>query len=108
MRIYDGVSLLVFPSLYEGFGLPLLEAMTRGLPVVASDIPSSREVVADGGVFYSPPWSHEALAATIDCLLSDPDLCHHLGRLAKQGAAEFSPERVVRLHIDAYRKALNG
>lgn len=52
--LYSGAVALVFPSLYEGFGFPLVEAMSSGAPVVASDIPSSREVCGDAVEFFEP------------------------------------------------------
>jgi glycosyltransferase involved in cell wall biosynthesis len=52
--LYSGAVALVFPSLYEGFGFPLVEAMSCGTPVVSSDIPSSREVCADSAEFFQP------------------------------------------------------
>jgi glycosyltransferase involved in cell wall biosynthesis len=52
--LYAGAVALVFPSLYEGFGFPLVEAMSCGAPVVASDIPSSREVCDDAAEFFPP------------------------------------------------------
>jgi len=52
--LYSGAAALVFPSLYEGFGFPLAEAMSCGAPVVSSDIPSSREVCGDAAVFFQP------------------------------------------------------
>jgi glycosyltransferase involved in cell wall biosynthesis len=62
----------VFPSLYEGFGGALLEAMALGLPIVASDIPAVREVVDDGAnAILVPPGDAPALASAIDGLLDD-------------------------------------
>lgn len=52
--LYGGATALVFPSLYEGFGFPLVEAMSCGVPVVASDIPSSREVCGDAAEYFQP------------------------------------------------------
>jgi len=52
--LYSGAVALVFPSLYEGFGFPLVEAMSCGAPVVSSDIPSSREVCGDVAEFFQP------------------------------------------------------
>lgn len=52
--LYSGAAALVFPSLYEGFGFPLVEAMSCGAPVVSSDIPSSREVCGDAAEFFEP------------------------------------------------------
>lgn len=59
--LLQNARVFVFPSLYEGFGFPLLEAMAAGLPIVASDIPASREVAAEGALFFP---AHDALGLT--------------------------------------------
>lgn len=71
--LLGGAQALVFPSLYEGFGIPPLEAMTLGCPVIASDIPATREVCADAA-FYFDPADDAALAAHMSELFSRPDV----------------------------------
>jgi len=71
--LYCGAELFVFPSLYEGFGLPLLEAMTCGTPVVCSELSSLPEV-ARGSARMFDPYSVEAIAETMETLLTDEDL----------------------------------
>jgi len=51
IALHDMASLFVFPSLYEGFGIPLIEAMSRKLPIIASDIPSSREIASKAAIY---------------------------------------------------------
>jgi glycosyltransferase involved in cell wall biosynthesis len=63
--LYAGAAALVFPSLYEGFGFPLVEAMSSGAPVVASNIPSSREVCGDAAEFFEPRDSGDCAAAIL-------------------------------------------
>ncbi|WP_421732008.1 glycosyltransferase, partial [Brevundimonas sp.] len=67
-----GAAGLVFPSLYEGFGIPPLEAMVQGCPVIASDIPATREVCADAALYFDPT-DDAALADRMRTLLNGPD-----------------------------------
>src|SRR5207245_11466110 len=68
--LYRGADLFAFPSIHEGFGIPVLEAMAQGTPVVCSDIAALREVAADAARLLSPT-DPEAWAAVLDELLSD-------------------------------------
>jgi len=74
MGLYRSARALVFPSLYEGFGIPPLEAMRFGLPVVAGDIPPVREV-CDDAALYCDPLSVDSIAAAMRTMLGD-DACH--------------------------------
>jgi len=67
--VYKLCSLFVFPSSYEGFGIPILEAMAAGCPMVLSDIPVFREITQDTGVYF-PHDDSEAMAAAIEKVLS--------------------------------------
>lgn len=71
--LYSIASMLVFPSRYEGFGIPLLEAMASGTPVVASDIPVFHEILGDAGLYFDPE-SPPALALTVRELVETPGL----------------------------------
>jgi len=66
--LYSGAAGFVYPSIYEGFGLPPLEAMACGCPVAVSDIPAHREV-CDGTTMYFDPFSAEDISSKIECLL---------------------------------------
>lgn len=68
--LYHGASAFVYPSLYEGFGIPLVEAMTSGCPIVASRIPSTLEIAADCP-YYFVPGNRESLLAAIEAALSE-------------------------------------
>ena len=91
IALYSGASALVFPSLYEGFGLPLLEAMQMGCPVMSSNAASLPEVAGDAALYFDPR-SVESLA---DCLLrvQDEALMHQLRIDGKTRAKEFSYAR---------------
>jgi glycosyltransferase involved in cell wall biosynthesis len=69
--LYSAASLLTFPSFYEGFGLPLLEAMACGVPVISSNASSLPEVVGDSGLLLSPH-DEAAWSAGLNELLADP------------------------------------
>lgn len=92
--LYAGAECLLFPSLHEGFGLPALEAMAAGLPVVCSDRASLPEVVGDAGV-VAGPHDHDALAGAVRRLLEEPAFRATLVERGRRRAAEFRWERTA-------------
>jgi glycosyltransferase involved in cell wall biosynthesis len=103
--LYRMASVFAFPSLYEGFGLPPLEAMACGTPVVTSRISSLPEVVGEGALLVDP-YSEEAIAHGIARVLDDDDLRRGLVERGLARAAQFSWERSVRSIHAGYLKAL--
>ena len=83
-----GATIFVYPSLYEGFGLPVAQAMAAGVPVVTSNVSSLPEVAGDGGLLVDPCSSGE-LAQALERLLESPDLCRELGDSGRQRAELF-------------------
>jgi len=71
--LFGSADMFIFPSFYEGFGMPLLEAMQHGIPVIASDIPACREVAGDAAIFVDP-YNYTALSEAIKKLLLDESL----------------------------------
>ena len=92
--LYSGAEVFVYPSLYEGFGLPPLEAMACGTPVVTSNTSSLPEVVGEAGVTLAPR-DVGALARALVRLLDDRDLRAGLGRAGRERAAQFSWARAA-------------
>jgi len=105
--LYAGADLFVFPSWYEGFGLPLLEAMACGTPVVASDRSSMPEVMGDAGVLLSPE-NPSIWAATLDELLEDADRRRGLAARGASRAAGFTWEKAAQATLEVYRGVCAG
>jgi glycosyltransferase involved in cell wall biosynthesis len=102
----SGARLLAYPSAYEGFGLPPLEAFACGVPVVASDLPVVREVVGTDAGMASlvPPGDVDALASALDVRLAGPDAPDAAGR-RRARAAEFSWQRTAAATRAVYARA---
>ena len=103
--LYRMATVFAFPSLYEGFGLPPLEAMACGTPVVTSRISSLPEVVGDGALLVDP-YSEEEIAVGITRVLDDEDLRRRLIERGLERAASFSWKRSVRQIHTGYWRAL--
>lgn len=102
--LLSAADLLVHPSLYEGFGLPPLEAMACGTPVVAANSTSLPEVVGDAGLL-ADPFRPETFAMAMRRVLTDEGLRAELKRRGPEQARRFSWERTARLTLAAYQEA---
>ena len=96
---------MVFPSLYEGFGLPVLEAMARGVPVACSGRASLPEVAGDAAILFDPE-NVGAIRGALERLLSDADLRAWLGAAGRERAATFTWKRTAELTVASYERAL--
>ena len=105
--LMNGARAFVYPSLYEGFGLPLLEAMACGTPVVASNVSSLPEVVDAAGLLVDPN-DPEALAGAMQRVWGDEDLRAELRARGLARASQFSWERTARLTFGVYRNVMAG
>jgi len=103
--LYNGAELFVFPSLYEGFGFPPLEAMACGTPVIASSISAIPEVTRDAALQVDP-YNVEELAGAIQRVLDNPELAQDLRERGLDRAAEFTWEKTARQTIAVYEKVL--
>lgn len=105
--LYAGAEVFAFPSFWEGFGLPVLEAMACGTPVVAADVASIPEVCGGAAVLVDPH-SPESIADAILTLLRDPSRRAGLVQRGRGRAAELTWERTARATLDVYRRACRG
>ena len=105
--LFSLATLFVFPSLYEGFGLPPLEAMACGTPVLTSNSTSLAEICG-GGAYLVNPRDEEEMAAALMELLDDEELRRHLGQRGRRRAQQFSWTRAARKTAAVYRHVLNG
>jgi glycosyltransferase involved in cell wall biosynthesis len=103
--VFGGASVFVFPSRYEGFGLPTLEAMACGTPTVLADSSSHPEVGGDAALYF-PPGDSGGLAAQLSRLLSDDALRRDLCEKGIARAGRFTWQRTAEATADAYRMAV--
>jgi glycosyltransferase involved in cell wall biosynthesis len=103
-QLIGAASALVMPSLWEGFGLPALEAMSCGTPVLSSDRGSLPEVVGDGGLYFDPE-DASAIARAAVQLLTDPALASSLADKALARSREFSWDRGAAMAEASFRRA---
>jgi len=105
LALYSGATAVLHAALYEGFGLPVLEAMACGAPVVASEIPVLREIGAEAAV-YVDPTDPNAIAGGLLRLLEDPDLRDRLRASGFQRARMFDWESAAQALLRSYQAAL--
>lgn len=103
--LYKGAVALVYPTWFEGFGAPVLEAMASRCPVVASNVTAIPEVVGDAGILLEPS-DLQGWAESMERLLNSSESRETLISLGEKRAKEFSWKRSADLQLDAYRKAL--
>lgn len=103
--LYAAARLFVYPSIYEGFGLPPLEAMACGAPVITSDRASLPEVVGDAGLCVDP-YDIDAMAEAIRSILEDPQRQQIMGKAGNERSRLFTWQRCARETLAVYQKAI--
>jgi len=105
--LYKYAKAFVFPSLYEGFGLPPLEAMAYGIPVIVSNIPILKEICGDAAYFVNP-YSSENIAQGIYKVLHDDNLKESLIEKGKKRINDFNSDKLINQYIKVYEETLNA
>ncbi|HXT36869.1 MAG TPA: glycosyltransferase, partial [Chloroflexota bacterium] len=103
--LYRHAAAFVFPSQYEGFGLPVLEAMRAGLSVAASQTPAVAEVVGDAALLFDPH-SEDAIANALTRLTNDRELAASLAEAGRARAAHFTWQTTAARTVEAYEAVL--
>ncbi len=100
--LYKGASLFVYPSYYEGFGIPVLEAISCGVPTITSNISSMPEVVGDAGILIDPDNVND-IKQSMENIIHDDALCQKYRLAGLEQAKKFSWEKCARETVEAYK-----
>ncbi len=103
LKLYASATAFIYPSTFEGFGMPVLEAMAAGIPVACSDIPPLREVAGDGALFFDP-LDEDAIAKALDRITSDQVVRKQLADAGPKRARDFTWTRTAELTLAALTK----
>ncbi len=105
--LYDSLDIFVFPSLVESFGLPLVEALAKRLPIVAADTPGNREIAGNAGLFFAPTNS-DLLAAIIGEIIDNASLREAKSAASLRRAQNFSWRRAAEQTLDLIERAIKS
>jgi len=104
VALYNGAMMLCFPSLYEGFGVPIIEAFACGCPVVTSNCTSMPEIAGDAGIIVEPTSVEDIAYAMKE--MAKPERKEHFSQLALERSKLFSYETTAKKHIEVYKSLL--
>jgi len=104
-KLLNASTAFVFPSFYEGFGIPILEAMSCGTPVITSNVASLPEVAGDAALLIDP-YDSEKIAQAMNKIITDEDLCNELTRKGFKQIKKFSWQRCAREVLNILEKTL--
>ena len=105
-RLYRDALFFVFPSLYEGFGMPILEAMANGCPTAIADASCFPEIGGDASLYFNPKDTN-SIADTLKTMIQDESLRRELTRKGLQRASKFSWQRCAEQHMELYKSLTN-
>jgi len=103
--LITGTSVFLYPTLYEGFGLPPLEAMMCGAPIVASSVPTMLEILGDAAL-TAPPHDVESLAKHASLLITDRSLAKEMGLKALRQSQKYTAEKTAKETVDIYKELI--
>lgn len=106
MKFYGEAKALVMPSIYEGFGIPVIEAMRCNVPVIASDIPVFREIAGEAALFYGDPLRDDLLSDAMQMVLSSQKLRNELISRGCEQAQLYSKENFINRHVEVYEELM--
>jgi len=104
-HIYACARVFIYPSLWEGFGLPVVEAMACGTPVITSNVGALKEI-AEGAALLVDPYDVTSLAEAIHTLMSDDELCEKLSKAGRERAVRFTWRRTAEMTASVYEAVL--
>lgn len=102
---YRSAAALIYPSLYEGFGIPPLEAMSLDCPVICSDTSSLPEVVGAAAEYFNP-YDTDSMRSALECTLGSSERCRELVKLGRERFVQFTWDRCTGLTLEKYRSLL--
>jgi glycosyltransferase involved in cell wall biosynthesis len=106
IAVWKGCSFLVFPSLYEGFGIPVLEAMQFGKPVICSNVTSLPEVAGDAALYFDPRKPAE-IVQCLERIIGNQELYADLVRRGYERLSHFQPQEMVEKYLQYINKVID-
>jgi glycosyltransferase involved in cell wall biosynthesis len=104
--LYKHARVFVFPSFYEGFGLPILEAFVNECPICISNASCFPEIAGDAAVYFDPN-STDSIKNSIERVIDDPELSNFLRDRGRERVKDFSWEKSAKLHFDLYKSLMH-